>query len=172
MTQLTVPHVQQQRPKWCWAACIEMVLNAKTQRQAIRQCQLVNDAHGMFLCCTQNAIPQLCNMGLSVSKVATEWKRRSYDVDYSAGALPFADIVACIDRNWPFQVGLTYNSAIGHAVLVVGYLAADDEDADIGEGFLYVNDPAWPGPRWISYSALQTAEGQGGQWAHSWSRIR
>lgn len=175
MTRLAVPHIQQQRSKWCWAACIEMVLQYDSQKQAVGQCQLVNHAHGTMLCCTQLAMPQFCNKGLSVTLVAAEWGRQSYAADYIAGALPFADIAACIDGDRPFQVGLSFNASspasIGHAVLGVGYRAADEDDDD-SQDFLYVNDPASTGPRWISYSALRTAEGQGGQWAHSWNRIR
>jgi hypothetical protein len=152
-----------------------MVLQYDRQRQVIGQCQLVNDAHGTVLCCTQHALPQFCNRGLSVTQVAAEWRRRSYATVYTAGVLPFAAIAACIDGGRPFQVGLTFNpsghASIGHAVLGIGYLPADEDDED-SEDLLYVNDPGSAAPRWISYSALQIAQGQGLQWAHSWNRIR
>ncbi len=130
MTRLAVPHIQQQRSKWCWAACIEMS-SSTTVKKSGRRVPVGNHAHGTMLCCTQLAMPQFCNKGLSVTLPA-QWGRQSYAADYIAGALPFADIAACIDGDRPFQVGLSFNASspasIGHAVLGVGYRAADEDD--------------------------------------------
>jgi hypothetical protein len=156
-----VPVRTQERRMWCWAACLEMLIERESSVDT-RQCQLASSAFGRSDCCL-NADEPDCDRPLAASKVSGEMQKYGLSSTLQRSALPFGEVCGEIQANRPIKAGLSLPAG-GHAVLVVGY---DTEEA--GE-WLLVHDPR-DGLSRVRYSELLQAYGLG-RWLLTWTSIR
>src|SRR3954470_6457479 len=67
-----VPYVDQEQGEWCWAACMQMVLQAKGSSPS--HCQMACQAFGHLTCCPFPSSSQ-CDLPLPIDSISSEWGR-------------------------------------------------------------------------------------------------
>ena len=152
----------QEQTEWCWAACMQMVLQANGTK--VTQCALANAALALTGCC-EHPSSSLCNKPLPVFSISAEWARFHHRATFVDASVPFKTVISEIrDNNNPVEVGLKWAmNRGGHAVLIVGYSEADAED-------VIVLDPM-EGERAITYNELVKAYNRG-EWRWSWTGVK
>jgi hypothetical protein len=104
---------------WCWAACAQMLVEAKTATQVL-QCSMAS-----FLgpkCC-QPLPNDPCNVPLADPKITALLTARLANVSFVQRALNAVDLEKEINAGRTVQVGWTYGKNAkggGHVVLVTG----------------------------------------------------
>jgi len=102
---------RQRQSMWCWAACIQMILNY--HGLYVSQEQIVQRAFGQLV----NSPAFLNQMLLALSGWAPDTRGRASTIHATLlGATP-AQIVADLSNNWPLIVGFR-GSPIGHACVL------------------------------------------------------
>ncbi|HEY1377033.1 MAG TPA: papain-like cysteine protease family protein [Gemmataceae bacterium] len=156
---LNVPFLEQKQSQWCWAACIQMLLQ-KDGDVTTQQCNLANAAFELNGCCSAPS-SSLCDQPLPIAQVSSEWERYGYGSSYAPGSVNINTVKFEIGSQRAIEVGLKWNSGGGHAILIVGW---DEGD------YVVFRDPA-NGPGSSPIGEVITAFGQG-QWGWSWTGIK
>ncbi len=153
---LPVPAVSQRSENWCWAACMQMVINFFGN--PADQCDIVNRHFGQTTCCQAPNDPA-CNQSLSPSDVVSaynSWGRSAQATMYTGFDLLQREIGA----GRPVQVGFVGNQGGAHAAVARG----------VGMGpqgpVVIVNDPFY-GSGSVYYQNLLVAYGYG-TWRYTW----
>jgi len=94
---------------WCWAACIQMVLNY--HGLFVTQEQIVQKIYGGLPCLTGDAT-QILN---ALSGWAPDTRGRFSQIYSQYGVYSGSDIVDQLSRKWPINVGLDNPNGGGHA---------------------------------------------------------
>lgn len=129
----------QEEDMWCWAACIQMILDYQGARN-IEQCEIVKKAFGMTSCINR---PGTC---YNIENGANGWvingKRVSATVDFSPSVFELVDQLAY--KN-PVVIGLNMpGQNIGHAyVLTAIFFRYNSENKKVPYK-VALRDP-WPG---------------------------
>lgn len=186
-TSLTEPHeleiepVRQRRAMWCWAACVQMVLNYYERHE--EQCAIVDrkrrleGPHEQTVCGNERRFGQ---EGCHKSRVDDVWRAFNIQLpetpdDQPAGVVGFDKIKEEIDvHKSPVEVALHWNEEIGgggHVVLIKGWANVDGKDVVI------VNDPLASGRLVSGHEGRVTFEELGsafgnGSWEHTWTNLR
>lgn len=113
-------YAEQECQNWCWAACIQMVLNY--HGLFVSQEKFVVKVYGDTICQTANSY--------QIMSAISGWEP-DYTGGYSAifseyGVYSASDIVDKLSRHWPIIVGLQNPGGGGHAyVLTAIYYSVD-----------------------------------------------
>ena len=159
--RLPIEYQHQEQTRWCWAACMQMVLQASGID--VTQCAMAAAAWNRTDCCT-TPYSDDCNKALDVVQISAEWTRYDHISNYVAAEVPFTTARDGIRDQQPIEAGLMWTGVSrGHAVVIVGYSEVDGE-------YLIVLDPEL-GLRSVAYRDLVTNFGQG-KWRYSWTGIR
>ncbi len=167
-------HFAQERSRWCWAACAQMV--ADYYGSIVTQCALAHNLFDEEDCCESgSSFNSDCDQACSSAHVA----RRMYPTVLNLGgdrrfaSISFSEIDTEIAGNRrPVLVGLQWTEpgmGGGHLVAISGF-SLDDEFPD--DGWLTVHDPLEGDDPQIEvrYSYLESAYGLG-EWRDSWVNI-
>lgn len=156
-----LPFVQQRVEEWCWAACIQMVLNRLGLN--IQQCDIVNKVFDLTICC---ATPDdgACNQPVDPGDIVPAYVKCGRQAQLVSSCIPFESLqneIAVGQR--PVEVGLAWAGGGGHVAMVWG--------AGMGpQGpVLLVNDPKY-GQGSVYYVNLLRAYGLG-SWQWTWLSI-
>jgi len=106
---------------WCWAACIQMVLNY--HGLYVTQEQVVQRVYGDLPCLPGNA-SQI--MG-ALSGWAPDMRGRYSEIYSQYGVYNGVDVVDQLSRRWPIIVGLTMPEGGGHAYLLTAIYYSTDQ---------------------------------------------
>ena len=119
---------------WCWATCIQMVLNY--HGLFVKQEQIVQKVYGSLPCKTGSAQ----HIMKALSGWASDTRGRFSQIHYQYGVYNGSDIVDQLSRRWPIIVGLRGE---GHAyVLSAIYYSIDQSNNPIIDKVV-LRDP-WP----------------------------
>lgn len=177
--KLGVPRRRQRQDDWCWAACVDMVLDYYGRRE-VEQCEIVGRKIGEACC--DDPLSEEYSVPCAPKWVRGVWASWGLDARSHlprAGRLGWISEAALkreLDEGRPVEVGLRWDNGGGHAVVVSGWRAGRG-----GRTYFYVNDPwNWAGdPRdeffaegvgQVSYKELRTAYGMG-RWRWTWTGI-
>jgi hypothetical protein len=159
---LRVPQVPQKSEEWCWAACVQMVLNAR--QVMVSQCDIVNRQFNQQTCC-QEPDSEECNLALSIYDVETVYNAWGLAAQFVPQWVDFATLQAETSSGRPVEVGFAWNGAGGYHVAIAWGTAIDT----IGPVVL-VNDPKY-GSGSVYYVNLLRAYGYG-SWQWTWISIQ
>lgn len=123
---LDVPQKKQETKMWCWAACVEMIM--EYMGESVTQCEQANQRLNRADCCDEPA-PVVCVRG--------GWPQLfRYDVssDSMDTALSWEDLKTQIDSKQPVLFSWKWKLGGGHMMLAVGYAEPH---------WVFVNNP-WP----------------------------
>jgi hypothetical protein len=160
-------HVQQRRPDWCWAACLEMLLRILRNTQE-PQCQIVMSETGKTGCCnvarlacvteSETFDPHECDSGRTADKIDALFVARGIAFERVETSLSPSELDAQLATR-PVQVWVETETGTQHVVLVIAKL---DDD-------LYaVSDPCHAQPLTMSHAALLEHRGE---WKRTWRNL-
>lgn len=130
----------QRCPNWCWAACIQTVLNY--HGLYVTQEQVVQKIYGGLPCQPGNAT-QIMN---ALSGWAPDTRGRFSQIYSQYGVYSGSDIVDQLSRRWPIIVGLDNPGGGGHAyVLTAIFYSVDNWNNPIIDKVVLRNP--WPTSR-------------------------
>jgi hypothetical protein len=158
---LPVPQVFQRTEKWCWAACLQMVLNYLGQ--GAQQCDVVDKAFGQSICCGAPDDPE-CNNSLGMWDIATAYTSCQLSASLVTSAVQWSYLDFEIKAGRPVQVGFDWTGGGGHVAMVCGTGMAGTVP------FVVVNDPKF-GRGSVYYANLLSAYNLGGSWQWTWVSI-
>lgn len=130
-----IKHHFQEGRLWCWAACVEMVLEHNNIEKS--QCEIVQTKLPNHQC-----PPDFASRDESCEpeKIAKLWRDCGIkQVVPKNGALKMEDIKAEIAANRPIEVGISWFLGSGHAVLIKGWAPTSPET-------LLIDDPLRDSP--------------------------
>jgi len=158
----------QARPKWCWAACVSMVVNSTARPQKPTQCQIAGTHLNQSTCCGLvkkscvgfGATP--CDKTVDPDAIDSLWLSNGIQAQRSNAALTATELNAQIlTAKEPVMVYLEGgNAAFDHVMLVVG--------KHDGNWFV-VADPCLDNFTVATYEELLHARAG---WQHSWTLKR
>ncbi|MEK6285525.1 MAG: papain-like cysteine protease family protein [Acidobacteriota bacterium] len=166
---------EQRDTKWCWAACVRMVVNAYNI-SSDSQCRIAERALsplGMGItCCTSTNQPinsGSCNQTLKDRAITKLWEKYSVAADYKyRTSVPNVnDLVTELKKllkNGPVQLG--YTGIVGHVVLLYGC-----ETPTGGPLTFLVHDPANGSKHSVVADAIVTLSGFGERLDATWALI-
>jgi hypothetical protein len=176
---LSIAPVRQAQRKWCWAACVEMLLNHFQRHQD--QCSIVGRKRDEVLpevCCGVNEA-DFENEGCEPLVMRDVWMKFNISAEAhlatngTPGRLTFDEIKTEINAERPVEVGIKWNDDIGggHAVIIKGWDSINGEDA------VWVNDP-WPQSK-LSFQGIEgkvrldelRRANNNGKWLHTWAKF-
>lgn len=154
---------------WCWAACVQMVLQARgTNKQ---QCDIAS-LQLNTTCCTAAGPPTVCKTSIPPAQIAPLWKKLgSTAVVATCGALLPKDLVSeLLERPVEVLLGEMRDCDLflgsGHVVLVVAPLPSQD-----GQPWFSLRDSNPNSEEeQVSYAGLLSGMSYG-HWVASWTRI-
>lgn len=112
---------RQRSQNWCWAACIQMVLNY--HGLYISQEQIVSRVFGQMV--DAPAAPQ--QMMAALQGWAPDTRGRFSQIEADAHNLDAASVIQDLEYRWPLIVGLTGRGNTGHAyVMTACYYHLED----------------------------------------------
>jgi hypothetical protein len=165
---LNVPHRPQEGRLWCWAACVQMVLehNHKQMDQCAIVGKMLNQDNHL---CGQTF--QSRNESCAPLNMGPTWDRCGMKVNPHTGTLDINQIKAEIAANRPIQVGIIWHVGSGHAVLIKGWARTTPET-------LLIDDPLRDSPQApvfdvsgrATLTELINAFGHG-FWRFTWSEL-
>jgi len=123
---LDVPQKKQETKMWCWAACVQMIM--EYMGEPVTQCEQANARMSRSDCCGEPA-PAVCVRG--------GWPqlfRYGVSNDSVEAALSWEDLKAQLDSNQPVLFSWRWKLGGGHMMLAVGYAEPH---------WVFVNNP-WP----------------------------
>src|SRR5262249_34202877 len=117
-TQLSppLPQVFQRVEEWCWAACVQMVLNRLGMN--VQQCDIVNKVFDKTICC---ATPDdgACNQPVDPSDVVGVYQKCGHQAQLVAYPVSFEGLQSeILVRGRPVEVGMAWAGTGGHVALV------------------------------------------------------
>lgn len=151
---------QQERSKWCWAACVTMI-GRWFGRAETRQCEVVCRRLARADCCAL-PFPASCNVTHRVYELVSLFREHGWSCQFAEGRLDDERIVSELTSERPVQVGYEWDGSSDsvHLAIVIG--AVID-----GEGVLMrVADPL-EGRKTIKRAEVEQAYGFG-KWTRSW----
>jgi hypothetical protein len=156
-----LPMVLQRAEEWCWAACLQMVLNRSGVN--VQQCDVVNKVFNETICC---ATPEdeACNQPVDPADIVSAYEKCGRHAQLITSPIRFEDLQDEIAvRGRPVEVGMAWAGVGGHVAMVWG--------AGIGSQgpVLLVNDPKY-GTGFVYYVNLLRAYGLG-SWQWTWVSI-
>jgi len=162
----------QQGREWCWAACIQMVLEYYNPNQKKSQCEIVGiKLHDPNHQCSDN--PDLNLDDCEAVDMEQAWRDCGIEKVVPEDTRPTFDAIKAELRSGrPIEVGILWSEGGGHAVLIKGWSAAPPES-------LVINDPlraspllpnATDGSGRITYDELVDAFGHG-NWRYTWLNL-
>lgn len=161
-----IPHRPQKGKMWCWAACVEMVLEHNDIDMT--QCDIVRTK----LADEDSSCGDLENESCRARDMEPTWVACGIEnVQPNNGQIPFETIQDEIAEDRPIQVGILWNKGGGHAVLIKGW-------ADTDPVSLLIDDPLRRssvgeskfGTGRATYDDLKDALGHG-RWRYTWTNL-
>jgi Papain-like cysteine protease AvrRpt2 len=156
-----LPQVAQRAEEWCWAACIQMVLNRLGVN--VQQCDVANRVFNQTVCCdTPEA--GVCNQPVGPGDIVPAYQKCGHQAQLISHPLSFQDLQSeILGGGRPVEVGMAWTGIGGHVAMVWG--------AKMGpQGpLLLVNDPKY-GSGSVYYVNLLRAYGLG-TWQWTWVSI-
>jgi hypothetical protein len=163
---LAVQHDFQEGKLWCWAACVNMVL--EYYKRGTTQCEIVkiklDDPE--FVCANNFAERE---DDCDEMEMASVWRKcKIKNVKPSTEPLSVDGIKAELQAGRPIEAGITWIPGTGgHAILIKGWRATSPES-------FVINDPLRDSPLKVpgraTYNDLFTAFGHG-EWYYTWSHL-
>lgn len=143
---LVISQVTQERDRWCWAACAEMV--GRWNYGSHSQSDIVSYVKGSVV----NEYGNIDEATLGTAYAS------NFDGEFINGGKFVESSVKYIINTWnePIIAGLRGNWGAGHMVVIHGY----------NDGDLYICDPADGSSTWVSYDTLSNSY-YGKHWAES-----
>lgn len=158
-----VIRIEQQETRWCWAACMQMVLQSTG---GTTQCEFVNSAFGQTDCCS---LPQRksskCNKRLEAGKIKDEWIKKGFKCTQVNGTISFTELQDEIKNERPVEIGLIMSGGVGHVVLAVGWNVV----GSVEEVIIYDPTPS-KDIAIVPYDSLKK-DYAGGKWWWTWIGI-
>ena len=156
-----LPQVFQRAEEWCWAACVQMVLNRLGVN--VQQCEVVNRVFDKTICC---ATPddEACNQPVDPGDIVSVYQKCGRQAQLITYPISFEDLQSeILVHGRPVEVGMAWAGIGGHVAMVWG--------AKMGaQGpLLLVNDPKY-GSGSVYYVNLLRAYGLG-TWQWTWVSI-
>lgn len=158
LAQLEFVMQRQCQTQWCWAAVASSVCGFFGSPNGPsgtpwKQCEIVNRAHALGVCCQEGASPECNRDGMLdqaleiVSHLAGPATGKAEDIEYIARE---------IDSGRPVGVRIQWRQGDGHFVVITGYSMTG------GVPLVHVDDPWYdPGtyPLEVFLSAYQSGRG-------------
>lgn len=161
-----IRHRPQAGKMWCWAACVQMVLEHNDQPMS--QCEIVR----IKLNDPDSTCAELKNESCEAPDMEPTWVDCGItNVQPRNGRITFETIQDEIAANRPIQVGILWNKGGGHAVLIKGW-------AETNPVALLIDDPLRRssvgeskfGTGRATYEDLTAALGHG-RWRYTWTNL-
>lgn len=175
-TAPAVPLYGQQAANWCWAACAQMLGDARGLGVKLTQGTLAERYVPATNCCGVWPVPPACDDGLDVSVITKLYAENAVGLEAVPrdGPLAEPDLIALLARG-PVQVFWTsVDGSMAHVALIVG-VRADPQ----GKHLFEVHDPLPVAPtaagggqrRTLAYADLAPSlySAYGWNWSHTWS---
>jgi hypothetical protein len=176
--ELGVRRTRQLRSNWCWAACVDMVLDFYGQPE-IRQCDIVG--RKLHKPCCSDPFNSKYDVTCDEKDIRAVWNQAGIEARAHLGQLTAdngwlnsAQLVDELNNGRPVQLGLKWDSTGGHAIIVHGW-----KNSSKGLFFI-VNDPwNWAavdvpeivnGKGSVHYEELRQAYGMG-KWSWTWTGL-
>lgn len=156
-----LPQVWQRAEEWCWAACVQMVLNRIGIN--VQQCDVVNKVFNQTVCCdTPDA--GVCNQPVGPGDIVTIYQKCGRQAQLISHPLSFQDLESeILGAGRPVEVGMAWAGIGGHVAMVWGATMGPQGP------LLLVNDPKY-GSGSVYYVNLLRAYGLGA-WQWTWVSI-
>jgi len=163
---LTISYYPQLETNWCWSACAQMLAGFCTVFPR-RQCDLADNALGLYGCCTTPR-PPACNKPLSGTQITALLSSLGITSIYSPASTRFTTLQSELVAGRPVQTSIAWTTGGGHVILIAGaHLIGTGLGAT---NLLHVLDPHY-GEGTVLYSYLLSGYGIG-TWRSSWTGIR
>jgi hypothetical protein len=151
---LAVPHRQQERSRWCWAACAEMVVRYYGNSQ-LSQWDIARKMVPHRGVCSKEVVPS-CNCPCSLEAIRPLYERLGIEARFIPSTIGFDLITQESDSKRPVEVIFSHGPDSRHAVLIVGTVSMGNRK------LVQVNDPELSEPRAAAdFEDLQDAFGTG-----------
>ncbi|MDG3008448.1 papain-like cysteine protease family protein [Paludisphaera mucosa] len=160
---LSIEPKLQEQSEWCWAACLDMVLEANADFSK-NQCDFANAAYELTGCCLAPS-SSLCNQPIPVIQFRQEYERYGFAAQFYNGSISFNAVKLEVDADRPVQVGVSWTGGGGHAMLITGW------DQEGTEQFVFVTNSLDRTKTRVRYSDFLTVSNQG-TWNWSWTGIK
>jgi hypothetical protein len=147
--------IQQQRGRWCWAACVQVVMKSRGVRCSQRKlASLVPRLGGL---CRKTPLPKGCDVGLTDQEITDLFRSVGLAAAKRTGPLTEAALNAALREGRPVAIAFNW----GHMCLVYG--------RQNGEYLMY--DPLGPASGALSWTDIMNY-GQGNRtWQASWTGL-
>jgi len=156
-----LPLVLQRVEEWCWAACIQMVLNRLGVN--VQQCDVVNKQFDQTICCT-TPDDEACNQPVDPGDIVSVYEKCGHHAQLITSPIRFEDLQSeIVVGGRPVEVGMAWAGVGGHVAMVWGATVAAQGPV------LLVNDPKY-GTGSVYYVNLLRAYGLG-SWQWTWVSI-
>jgi Papain-like cysteine protease AvrRpt2 len=183
---LDISHFPQEGKLWCWAACVQMVLDYYTQTkaetgiQSLEQCDIVRKKlHQPEHECEPD--PSKREDDCPFEDMSNTWRDCGIQqVKGSPNVLSMVGIKNEIAARRPIEVGIRWNAGGGHAVLIKGWadpeiLVIDDplRNSSFGDNDPLLDSPLSPhtdGSGRATHEDLKDALGHG-KWVATWFKL-
>ncbi|WP_445627976.1 C39 family peptidase [Nostoc sp. DSM 114167] len=190
---LPINLIKQEKQRWCWAACILMIVNylgnslnqenrGNSLRRVSSQCELIHLLYDRNLinrffrnifgpkCCSIDRNGESCNISCSLDDFSYLYGKHNVICQLINSENPddrtvtFADIRETIDQLRPIQIAYMDDVTNGHVVVIKGYEIFNDKQ------FVRVNDPSsQKGSGFLNYEALsQYSDNPKLIWKYTW----
>jgi hypothetical protein len=156
---ISIPHVHQEQPNWCWAACAQMVGAWANVPMVPSQSAIVTSLKGSPQDVTASG-PEIVHLYTNVGVGGQRIPCKRIE-----SHLGQANLDAEMNDGVPVELGLFWSTGGGHVVLVVGS-APDDQF-----GTLYTVHDSISGVGRFTYQGLTTAYGKG-RWGESFGKFQ
>jgi papain like cysteine protease AvrRpt2 len=156
-----LPMVAQRAEEWCWAACIQMVLNRLGVN--VQQCDIVNKVFDQTVCCVTPEA-EACNQGVDPGAIAPAYQKCGHQAQLITQPISFAALQSEIAvGKRPVEVGMAWTGIGGHVAMAWGTSMGPQGP------LVLVNDPKY-GAGFVYYVNLLRAYGLG-SWQWTWVSI-
>jgi hypothetical protein len=181
---LEVRHFPQEGKLWCWAACVQMVLEyyqrtkPESGIQSKTQCDITKELAKIenkpIEACPED--PQLKLASCDPDLMKAVWVRCNLkeELQDRKAVLKMEHIKEQIANGKPIQVGIRWDLAHGgggHAVLIKGWVGTNPEalviDDPLRDSSFGLHDPFLAGSGRATHAELKAALGHG-QWFRTW----
>jgi hypothetical protein len=184
---LEIAPISQKERLWCWAACMEMVLNGDgNSAQLERQCSIIARIPALKAkdCCgnednfADRSLParEMKNVWLNLFGIQAEEHLRAAD---SSGQIDFADVKTEIQENRPIEVAVRWFEGGSHALIIKGFGEIN------GRPSVWINDPLMTKSLFSAKTLFSENGGQGqilfselmrannyGRWVGTWTGLK
>lgn len=169
----SVKREAQRGSRWCWAACVAMVLKAFKNQKT--QCQIAEAAFNTPCCDKEQHLKPGCDRGYKIADIGALWKMHGVDAE-SHDAVRWNDIEEELKPKKnegkpgrPIEIFLAIggaDSADGHLVLIVGATIAS------GKRMVTIADPASNSTGFAATDFDLLGAGlRYGKWTKTWTNL-